>query len=234
MNAVVRLQRLAVVAALLLAPAQLAASSAVAADSPWSAELDLATEYMSKGRSRSDGRPHAGLTLERSSGAVYVGAWAGTVTATNGADAQTNLYVGAVENFGEWELETRLAHKRRWNTAAGSDDTAVELRFQASREIGENELTLRVDATPDNYGPTEQSIWTEASVERAMSDGWTLSAELGRREQVASPDYTAWNVGATYALSEHAELDLRFYDTDGHEFDDSYDSRAVLALTISF
>ena len=50
----------------------------------FSAELDLATEYMSKGRSRSDGRPHAGLTLERSSGAVYVGAWAGTVTATSG------------------------------------------------------------------------------------------------------------------------------------------------------
>ncbi len=205
-----------------------------AAESPWSAELEVASEYMSKGRSRSDGRPHAGLKVERSFGAVYVGGWAGTQTASNGADSQTNIYAGVTVEPASWEVTVDLEYKRRWNTTPGADSDAVELNIGAERSFGDTTLALSLDSTPDNYGSTRQSVWAEAELERAISERWSVVGGIGRREQVASPDYTAWNVGAVVHLTERVDLDVRYFDTDGHEYDDSYDGRAAVSLFVSF
>ena len=40
------------------------------------------------------------------------------------------------------------------------------------------------------------------------------AAAIGRREQDNSLDYTAWNAGVTYALTDNIDADLRYYATD--------------------
>ncbi|MNL51803.1 hypothetical protein D3C87_1749320 [compost metagenome] len=47
-------------------------------------------------------------------------------------------------------------------------------------------------------------------------------------------DYTAWNLGAAYQLTEHLALDVRYFDTDEHGFGSAYDSRAVASLKATF
>lgn len=224
----------AVALALLAASSTGASAQPSTQNDPWAFELEVASEYMSKGRSRSDGRPHIGLEAERAFGALHVGGWAGTATASNGADSQTNVYAGVALEPGSWEIDVNLEYKRRWNTTPGADADAVAVSVEAERAFGPHLLTLELEGTPDNYGATKQSVWAEVELERAVGARWSVVAGVGRREQAASPDYTAWNAGAILKLTESAELDIRWSDTDGHANDDSYDGRVVAALIVSF
>jgi opacity protein-like surface antigen len=47
-------------------------------------------------------------------------------------------------------------------------------------------------------------------------------------------DYTTWNVGAAYQLTSRLAVDVRYHDTDEHDFGDIYGSRAVASLKASF
>ena len=220
---------LAVASCLLELPAP-----AAARDHPWTIELDLASDHVSKGRSRSQGDPHIGLTVERAFGSFTFGAWAGSINATNGADAQTNLYVGAEHDLADWTLGAQLAHKRRWNMTPGSEDRTYETTLSASRTMGANRLRFRLQGTPNNYGPTRQSYYLETDLRRRIGKRWSISAGLGRREQTQGPDYAAWNLGATVALTTNVDLDARWYDTNRHGLDDTFDGRAVAAVTFTY
>jgi uncharacterized protein (TIGR02001 family) len=217
-----------------LATLALIAAPADAQDDPWTIELDLATDYVSKGRSRSQGDPHIGLTVERAFGDFYVGGWAGSINATNGSDEQTNLYVGVGHELAGWDLGAEIAHKRRWNMTPGSEDWTYETTLIASRSTGPNRLRFRLQGTPNNYGPTKQSYFLETDFRRRLNESWTASTAVARREQTAAPDYTTWNAGATVALADAVDLDLRWYDTNRHDLDDSFDGRAVAKLTFGF
>jgi uncharacterized protein (TIGR02001 family) len=221
-------------APLILAAALGLAAPAAAQDDPWTIELDLASDYVSKGRSRSQGDPHIGLTVERAFGDFYVGAWAGSINATNGSDAQTNVYVGIDHEIAGWDLGAQVAHKRRWNMTPGSEDWTYETTLSATRTEGPNRFRLRLQGTPNNYGPTKQSYFLEGSYRRRVDERWFASAGLARREQTNAPDYTTWNAGATVALAPSIDLDLRWYDTNRDDLDASYDGRAVAAMTIAF
>jgi uncharacterized protein (TIGR02001 family) len=217
-----------------LATALIAFAPAAAQDDPWTIELDLATDYVSKGRSRSQGDPHAGVTIERAFGAFTVGAWAGSINATNGSDAQTNVYVGAEREFAGWDLGAQVAHKRRWNMTPDSEDWTYETTLSATRTAGPNRFRLRLQGTPNNYGPTKQSYFLEGGYRRRLNESWFASTALARREQTDAPDYTTWNVGATVEVAPDIDLDLRWYDTNREDLDASFDGRAVAAVTFAF
>jgi uncharacterized protein (TIGR02001 family) len=139
-------------------------SVASADDRPWSLEVDLASDYISKGISRSGGDPHVALSIERAFGMAYVGGWVGTIDATRGGDLQTDLYAGVGGQAEDWGLDARLARKRRWNVGGGAQDTIWEVRFDADRSFGANEVDLRLDLTADNYDAVEESAYVEAGL----------------------------------------------------------------------
>ena len=70
--------------------------------------------------------------------------------------------------------------------------------------------------------------------------GWDFTPQLngtvavGRREQNGAPDYTGWNAGVTYALTDALELDLRYYDTDAHTFGEQYEDALVAKVAYAF
>ena len=43
---------------------------------------------------------------------------------------------------------------------------------------------------------------------------WTVSGALGKQWLDVSDDYTTWNVGVGYALTDKVGLDVRYHDTD--------------------
>ena len=57
---------------------------------------------------------------------------------------------------------------------------------------------------------------------------------VGRREQNGAPDYTGWNAGVTYALTNALELDLSYYDTDAHTFGEQYEDALVAKVAYAF
>ena len=57
---------------------------------------------------------------------------------------------------------------------------------------------------------------------------------MGRQFVSSDFDYTTWNVGAAYALTDTLAIDLRYHDTDEHDFGQIYESRAVASLKATF
>ena len=60
------------------------------------------------------------------------------------------------------------------------------------------------------------------------------TAAIGRREQDNSLDYTAWNAGVTYALTDNLDADLRYYATDADVPGEQYADGLVAAITLAF
>jgi opacity protein-like surface antigen len=47
-------------------------------------------------------------------------------------------------------------------------------------------------------------------------------------------DHTTWNAGATYAVTKHVALDLRYADTNEHDLGKTYGSHFVASIKASF
>ena len=96
-------------------------------------------------------------------------------------------------------------------------------------------LGAAVYYSPDFFGAAEDDA-TYAEVNGAVSpaDKWTVSGAVGRQWVSSDLDYTTWNLGAAYQLTDHLALDVRYFDTDEHDFGSSYDSRVVASLKAVF
>lgn len=221
--------------ALMAACNALADAPAALAEDAWSGHLRIATDYISEGASRSHGEPQFALIVQhRLGGAAYAAVKASTADATGGADAQTNAFVGVKGAFAGWDVGARVTHRRRWNARGGIQDWSFEGRLEAARSFGPNRLRLRLDATPDNWGATRQAYFPEIELSRRLGARWSVLGALAHREEVAGVDYGAWHVGAAAKLGRGRTLDLRWYDTDGHENGSAYKARVVAALSVDF
>jgi uncharacterized protein (TIGR02001 family) len=87
---------------------------------------------------------------------------------------------------------------------------------------------------PDGAAHVDHSLYYEVNGSYSVTDKLSFSAALGRQTFDGAGDYTTWNVGGGYALTDNVGLDLRYHDTDKHSFGKIYDSRVVLSLEVTF
>ncbi|MFZ5668799.1 MAG: TorF family putative porin [Pseudomonadota bacterium] len=211
----------------------LAATPVAAGEDPWTVEATAASEYISKGAGRSDGQPHLALLVQRGLGGdAYVGAWTGSLRAPLGADAESHLYFGWRPRAAGWTFDVRPTFKVLVNARDAAQTELWEYRLEAARPIAGARFRLRVEHTPDGFGASRASTWTDAALSRRLGDSaWTVSGGVGRREQETGRDYTAWNLGVQRRLGETLSADLRWVDTDETAAGREYDGRLVFGLT---
>jgi uncharacterized protein (TIGR02001 family) len=200
----------------------------------WSGDVTVASEYISKGAGKSGGDPHASLRLERGFGGNYAGAWFGNVETSQGADSEIHLYAGRTARWAGAEFDVRAFYKTLPGTRDGVQEDHLEFRADAARSLAGNKLRLRVEFAPDGYATAEEAWWIEGQASRKLTPKLTGSVALGAREQNGGSDYTAWNAGLRYAVSERLGVDLRWYDTDSHRLSDNHEGRLVAAATVGF
>ena len=116
----------------------------------------------------------------------------------------------------------------------GYDADGLELSAEVSRAVGPAQAALLVQYAPDAPGLTRSYVWVEAELGWTFSPRLDGSAAIGRREQDGGPDYTGWNAGVTYALTDALALDLRYYDTDAAALDEQYEDAVVARLAYAF
>lgn len=218
------------------AAAQSASGSApTSARDAWSFELGAGTDNRSKDASKSgnDGYAFGSATWESADGLFYVGPGFQTIQA-GGSNVEAEFVVGyQPEAFG-YRFDFNVAYKNRLDAEAGYDQDAWEITGNASRSIGPASARLQVQYSPDAAGSTDSFTWVEGRL------GWDFTPQLngtvavGRREQNGAPDYTGWNAGVTYALTDALELDLRYYDTDAHTFGEQYENALVAKVAYAF
>lgn len=192
------------------------------------------SDYVFRGVSQTQEDPaiSAGVDI---GDAFYAGAWVSTVDFGDDTEAEVDLYAGARRELGGWALDVGAVGYFYVEQPGGADYDFVELKVAASRAMGPATVGFAAYWSPDFFGATEdESTYLEVNTAFSPADRWTVSGAAGRQMVSSALDYTTWNLGAAYQLTDHLAVDARYHDTDQHGFGAAYESRAVVSLKAAF
>ncbi|HEX8364066.1 MAG TPA: porin [Allosphingosinicella sp.] len=195
-------------------------------------EINIASQGMSKGLRQTDG-PQIVARPEVAFGPFFVGAYVKNVSSDT-SDGEAGPVIGVRTGAGGFDLSASASWKMSLAPVGAVDDEALELNAAVSREFGPLTPRLSVTWSPDELGTTGRSTFAEAGASYDLGHGAKVGAAVARRERVGAPDYTAFNVGASYTLAERFTLDLRWYDTDRSGLGEIYRGRLVGSLRARF
>ena len=197
----------------------------------------IGSDYVFRGVSQTEGVPALSAGVDVTQGLFYAGAWAGNASFAGDADtnAEVDLYAGVRPEFGGFNWDFGVVSYFYTSQPDGADYDYVELKAATSRAVGPATLGAAIYYSPDFFGASEDEA-TYAEINGAISpaDKWTISAAVGRQWASSDFDYTTWNLGAAYQLTDHLALDVRYFDTDEHDFGAAYDGRAVASVKATF
>jgi uncharacterized protein (TIGR02001 family) len=230
----IRSSVLAAFVVLLTSPASAAFAQSDTGDR-WGFELGSATDNRSKNVSKTgnDGHIFGSATWESADRRFYVGpAFEGVQSA--GSNVELAFAAGfAPEAFG-FEFDFNIAYLNRVGAEAGYDEDALELTADIRRAIGPAWGNLQVQYAPDAAGETQSFVWVEAELGWEFTDRLSGSAAVGRREQNDAPDYTGWNAGLTFGLTDAVDVDVRYFDTNAHREGETYQDTVVAEVRFAF
>ena len=202
-----------------------------------SANAAVSSDYVFRGVSQTEEEAAVSAGVDLTNGSFYAGAWASNVAFPGDPDtgAEIDLYAGIRPEFAGWTWDVGAVGYFYTGQPDGADYDYVELKAGASRAVGPVTVGAVVFWSPDYFGAAEdEATYVEGNAAFEATGKWTISGALGRQYLSSDFDYTTWNVGAAYALTDALTLDLRYHDTDEHDFGQIYESRAVATLKAAF
>ncbi len=200
-----------------------------------SGKVGLASQYLGKGLGKSDEDPAVSASLRWTEGGFYADAFYSQAASSKGANSEVIMTGGYVAEFGDYELDSQLLYREMIGEDNGVDSGYFEAQFDLSRDFGKTfSGRMRVNYSPDTYGATDEAWWIEAQAGAKLGDNDKVTVAYGVRRTENGTDYDAWNIGVRHKFTKAFSGDLRWYDTDGHEFGERYEGRLVAALTYSF
>lgn len=213
----------------------LSAGLAQAQDAPkLSYNVGVASDYVFRGVSQTDENPQVFGGVDLTAGKFYAGTWASNVDFGDDTDAEIDLYAGFKPTLGPATLDLGVIYYGYVGAPSGADYGNTEFKVAGSVPAGKGSLGVAVFYSPDSFGAADEATYYEVNGGYPLTAKWSVSGALGRQTYKGSGDYTTWNLGAAYAINDKLALDLRYVDTDQHDFGKLYDSRAVATLKAAF
>ncbi|MDQ8029933.1 MAG: TorF family putative porin [Brevundimonas sp.] len=208
-----------------------AAGSANAQDVSWN--VGVTSDYVFRGASQTDEdfAIQGGVDLTFDSG-FYAGAWASNVEFGDETAAEVDVYGGYRTEAGGFALDFGVVGYLYVDEPSAADYTYLEFKAAASRAFGPVTLGAAVYFSPDFFGVDEEATYVEANGSFTPADKWTVSGAVGHQTLSVSDDYTTWNAGVAYALTDNLSIDARYHDTDVDA--PLYDDRVVASLKFAF
>jgi len=200
-----------------------------------SGQLTVASDSNSKGTSETQGNGQIAGVLTATRGMGFAAVRYKNYKGSDGSDAQSGLALGLKgQSDSGYKWSSQIIYKVNLGAVSGSDNDAYEWQTDISKRFGRNGLYAQSIYSPDSSGSTEEALYVEVGATRQLSEHFKLSGGIGGRTLRPRHDYTAWNLGLSYGLRPATDIDLRFYDTNRHEYGKAYGQRLVLALKQSF
>lgn len=195
-----------------------------------------ATDNRSKDASKSDGEAYVfgQAEWESASGLFYGGTGFETIKSSTGSELELEAGVGVKPEVAGFDLDLNATYKQQIDANPGADDNAWEFTADVKRSIGPASGRLRLQHSPDGTGGTRAWTWYEARIGWDFTEKLEATASIGRREQDNSLDYTGWNAGFTYALTDNLEAELRYHATDADVPGEQYADALVAGISIAF
>jgi uncharacterized protein (TIGR02001 family) len=203
----------------------------------FSFNLGAATEYVFRGFSQTDEDPQVFGGIDATYGIAYAGVWVSNVDFLDSTDAEFDLYAGIKPTAGPITFDLGVIYYGYVDKGLSSYDY-WEFKAAASTAVGPATVGAAVYYSPNFFGAADDAVYYEANVALPIPDSkFTVSAALGYQQQDGGVDYTTWNAGVGFALTDHISLDVRYWDTDVSKTDDplSYgDARVVGGIKLAF
>lgn len=211
----------------------LTASAASAQETPeiaWNA--GVTSDYVFRGYSQTGEDPAIFGGVDLTIGSFYAGAWALNVDFGDDTDAEIDLYGGYRSEVSGFAVDVGVVGYLYTSQPDGADYDYAELKLAASRAIGPVTVGAAAYWSPDFFGADDEATYVEANASFSPAAQWTVSGAVGHQALDVNADYTTWNAGVAYALTDNVAIDVRYHDTDvdGPLSDD----RAVATLKFLF
>ena len=181
--------------------------------------VGAATEYVFRGISQTDEDPQIFGGVDATIGSIgYAGLWVSNVEFNNGTQLEFDIYGGVKPTVGAATLDIGLIYYGYTNKPDGPDEAYWEGKLAASVPAGAATLGAAVYYSPEFFGETGNATYLEANAAMPLgASKFSVSGALGRQWVETGVDYTTWNVGLGFALTDHVGFDLRYWDTDEEE-----------------
>lgn len=176
--------------------------------------IGVVSDYVFRGASQTDEDTALQGGIDATFGSFYAGAWASNVDFGDDTDAEVDLYGGYRAEAAGYALDLGVVGYFYVNEPGGADYNYVEFKAAASRAVGPATLGAVVYYSPDFFGVDDNATYLEANAAFAPADKWTVSGAVGHQWLDVNADYTTWNLGVAYAMTDHLAVDLRYHDTD--------------------
>ena len=224
---------------LLACAASAALLFAAGSASAQSRDIDVAfnvaatSDYVFRGFSQTGEDPAIQGGVDLTSGSFYGGAWASNVDFGDDTDAEVDLYGGYRTEAGGFALDFGVIGYLYVGEPDGADYNYAEFKAAASRAVGPATFGAAVYYSPDFFGIDDEATYAEVNAAFSPADKWTISGAVGKQWLNVTDDYTTWNAGVGYALTDKVGLDVRYYDTDVDGVPGAED-RIVGAIKLAF
>lgn len=221
--------------ALTVAVGAIRAEAQEAAKPSFAFNLGANTDYVFRGVSQTDGDPSVFGGADATFGIGYAGVWVSNVDFGGGADVEYDLYAGIKPQAGPITFDLGVIYYGYTDSPSGSEQNYWEGKVAASVPAGPATLGAAVYYSPDFFGGTGDAVYYEANAALPIPETkFAVSGALGYQQVKGPADYTTWNVGVGYQLTDHIGLDVRYVDTDSHDLGSIYDSRVVGGLKVTW
>lgn len=189
-----------------------AASAQTTPEVAWN--VGAVSDYVFRGYSQTDEEPAIQGGVDVTIGSFYVGAWASNVDFGDDTDAEVDVYGGFRGEAEGFAFDVGVVGYGYVNAPDGVDYDYLEFKAAASRAVGPVTFGGVVYWSPDFFGLDEEATYLEANTVIVPADKWTLSGAVGYQWLDVNDDYTSWNIGVGYAVTEHVAIDVRYHDAD--------------------
>ena len=188
------------------------ASAQSTVDVAWN--VGAVSDYVFRGFSQTSEDPAIQGGVDLTSVSFYAGAWASNVDFGDDTDAEVDVYGGYRTEAGGFALDFGAIGYLYVGEPDGADYNYAEFKAAASRAVGPATFGAAVYYSPDFFGADKEATYAEVNAAFSPAPKWTVSGALGKQWLDVSDDYTTWNVGVGYALTDKVGVDVRYHDTD--------------------
>jgi uncharacterized protein (TIGR02001 family) len=225
--------------ALVAAAASLCFAGAAAAQEDsgpsFSFNLGASTDYVFRGFSQTDEDPQVFGGVDATLGIGYAGVWVSNVDFLDSTDAEFDIYGGIKPTVGAVSLDLGVIYYGYIDKGASNYDY-WEFKAAASVPAGPATIGVATYYSPNFFGAADDAFYYEANAAVTIPDTkFSISGAIGRQDQDGGLDYTTWNVGVGFALTDHVSFDVRYWDTDASNAADPLgygDGRVVGAIKL--
>ena len=194
-------------------------------------EFSIASRGISKGIAQTDG-PQLLARAFADVGEVQVGGQWKNVTSPV-AKGEGAAFVTWKHKFGRVQATLGATFKFQTGVTEPADAKALELNGSLAPKWGKAGIRLAAIYSPDDLGSAGRSLYVEAGPSYDLTGTLRLSAAVGRRQRVRSPDYTSFNAGLTKTIDK-LSLEARYYRTAQNDLGDPYCPRLVVTARLAW